>query len=197
MSDQSVPENDPVLTLIEGQISLHKHLKLLNEAALIAIEHRQGNAAKAHALYAQAMEIGIPVDLRMLGHAVAVLINSAALYESSEPHLHRLFESHVEQLIAGARIAPLRKDAGNIPDFMVEIGGVHMPVEIKDHAADDAALRQIERYISRFSDNGRGFLAAPKLAVTLPDHITFVCLDHATCSQLTTPDTAEVNHDHV
>lgn len=159
------------------QSRLEEHIRLLNQAASSAMEYRTGAAADATALFHQAMDISVPMDTTALGHAVMTLVMRAGQIENSEAFLHHLFRDHVGKLIPGAQITTLQKDAVSIPDFMVEVNGVDMPVEIKDHPADAAALRQLERYIAKFSRSGRGYLVAPDVIVPLPEAVTFVKLD--------------------
>ncbi|MFC5846701.1 hypothetical protein [Deinococcus petrolearius] len=154
-----------------------EHIRLLNQAATIASQPRTGAAADAQQLFDKAMAIPSLVDTTMVGHAVMRLIIDAALREGSEPNLHLIFTEHVGRLIPGAVISGLRRNQSNIPDFMVEVDGNKMPVEIKDHPIDQLAVDQLTRYINLFSDNGRGYLVGPQLSVELPEAMTFVKLD--------------------
>lgn len=90
-----------------------------------------------------------------------------------ESALYPIFAEWHAELIPGSVIVTAPRMDGNVPDFMVEVGGRVRPVEIKRGNFDLAAVRQLQRYMDVCGAD-IGYAVAPALTATLPDHMRFL-----------------------
>ncbi len=97
------------------------------------------------------------------------------LYSERESNgIQARFKDSINNLNPNAKIINDYKfNKSNVPDFMINIGGLIRPVEIKKGKATGSAIKQISRYIN-FYNADKGYLVAPKTSVTMPDNVIFV-----------------------
>lgn len=92
----------------------------------------------------------------------------------TEKNVYEWFKSNYKNCLGSEwEIVKLKNHPKHLPDFWVNNGYYNVPVECKLHKFDDAALRQLQRYMKFYGSN-RGIAVAHKLSVPLPKNITFV-----------------------
>jgi len=88
--------------------------------------------------------------------------------------IHTRFKEQLLSIIPNGEIIDNYKfNRSNVPDFMVKVGGMLRPVEIKKNRATMSAVKQISRYIN-FYNTDKGYLVAPELSGSLPDNVIFI-----------------------
>ena len=92
--------------------------------------------------------------------------------------LHDKFRRKISSLIPGAKILKLKFEVENgFPDFMIQLNGEAIPVEIKRDKFIGSSLRQLQGYIKAYGCT-KGIAVAPILDCELPSNVTFIALDY-------------------
>ena len=93
--------------------------------------------------------------------------------------IHQLFRENYSKVAAG-KVVKVKCDPHNIPDAWVEIAGVCIPVEMKLHNFNQAAVDQLRRYIDFYKVPvavfPRGIAVGASLTATLPQDMIFISL---------------------
>ena len=93
--------------------------------------------------------------------------------------IHQLFRENYSKVAAG-KVVKVKCDPHNIPDAWVEITGVCIPVEMKLHNFNQAAVDQLRRYIDFYKVPvavfPRGIAVGASLTATLPQDMIFISL---------------------
>ena len=93
--------------------------------------------------------------------------------------IHQLFRENYSKVAAG-KVVKVKCDPHNIPDAWVEIAGVRIPVEMKLHNFNQAAIDQLNRYIEFYKIPGcvfpRGIAVGAALTATLPQDMIFISI---------------------
>lgn len=93
--------------------------------------------------------------------------------------IHHLFRENYSKIAAG-KVVKVKCDPHNIPDAWVEIAGVRIPVEMKLHNFNQAAIDQLERYIQFYKIPmavfPRGIAVGASLTATLPQDMIFIAI---------------------
>lgn len=95
--------------------------------------------------------------------------------------IHQLFRENYSKVAAG-KVVKVKCDPHNIPDAWVEIAGVCIPVEMKLHNFNQAAVDQLRRYIDFYKVPvavfPRGIAVGASLTATLPQDMIFISLQN-------------------
>lgn len=93
--------------------------------------------------------------------------------------IHHLFRENYSKVAAG-KVVKVKCDPHNIPDAWVEIAGVCIPVEMKLHNFNQAAVDQLRRYIDFYKVPvavfPRGIAVGASLTATLPQDMIFISI---------------------
>ena len=93
--------------------------------------------------------------------------------------IHQLFRENYSKVAAG-KVVNVKCDPHNIPDAWVEIAGVCIPVEMKLHNFNQAAVYQLRRYIDFYKVPvavfPRGIAVGASLTATLPQDMIFISI---------------------
>lgn len=96
-----------------------------------------------------------------------------------EFNIHQLFRKNYSKIAAG-KVVNVKCDPHNIPDAWVEIAGVCIPVEMKLHNFNQAAVDQLRRYIDFYKVPvavfPRGIAVGASLTTTLPHDMIFISI---------------------
>lgn len=107
----------------------------------------------------------------------AVLECAAIENRVCEFDIHHLFRENYSKIAAG-KVVEFKSDPHNIPDAWVKIAGVHIPVEMKLHNFNRAAVDQLRRYIDFYKVPvavfPRGIAVGASLTATLPQDMIFI-----------------------
>lgn len=169
----------PGKSLVDDEVTpgLVRAVRLLEQAAIIAMERRLGAACDALVYYNKAMRTPTEIPIDFLAHGVFTLIHGATQFELSEVGFAQpWFRDNLQTLIPGARLADGPRNRLHIPDFWVEVDGGVYPVEVEAVKFNKHAVCQLGRYMKVF-DCPVGYGVARELTAKLGRGMRFVKLD--------------------
>lgn len=100
-------------------------------------------------------------------------ILSSIDFESDEFYWHDLFKKHISKILADATVLDRTSDKLNMPDAWISINGVEIPVEIKTGIFNNAAMKQLLRYMNAYKSS-RAIAVGKRATSKIPENVIFI-----------------------